>query len=83
MDDERPDLRALRKKLDEEEAAYASLLAALDALAGFPLPLEKLPEQPAQMKRLNALWEAPPAPEAGGLAGRSARKAWDAVAPAR
>jgi len=83
MDDERPDLRALRKKLDEEEAAYASLLAALDALAGFPLPLEKLPEQPAHMKRLNALWEAPPPPEARGLAGRSARKAWDAVAPAR
>jgi O-antigen chain-terminating methyltransferase len=83
MDDLSPDLRALRKKLDDEEAAYASLLAALDKLAGFPLPLEKLPEQPAQMKRLNALWDAPPPPEAGGLAGRSQRKAWDAVAPAR
>ena len=36
MDDESPDLRALREKLDEEEAAYASLLAALDALATLP-----------------------------------------------
>ena len=83
MDHESPDLRALRQKLDDEEAAYASLLAALDRLAAFPLPLETLKEQPAQMKRLNALWEAPPAPEVRGLAGRSARKAWDALAPAR
>ena len=83
MDDETPDLRALRKKLDDEEAAYASLLAALDALAGFPLPLERLPEQPAHMKRINALWEAPAPPAASGLAGRSRRKAWDALAPAR
>ena len=83
MDDETPDLRALRKKLDDEERAYASLLAAIDALAAFPLPLEKLPDQPAQMTRLNALWESPPAPVARGLAGRSQRKAWDALAPAR
>jgi O-antigen chain-terminating methyltransferase len=83
MDDESPDLRALRKKLDEEEAAYASLLAAVDALAAFPLPLEKLPDQPAQMKALNELWQAPAPPTAGGLAGRAQRKAWDALAPAR
>ena len=83
MDDESPDLQALRLKLDEEEAAYASLLAALDTLAAFPLPLERLPEQPAQMGRLNTLWEEPPAPEAKGLGGRSQRKAWDALAPAR
>jgi SAM-dependent methyltransferase len=83
MDDESPDLRALRKKLDEEEAAYAFLLAAVDALAAFPLPLEKLPEQPAQMKALNDLWQAPAPPAASGLAGRAQRKAWDALAPAR
>jgi SAM-dependent methyltransferase len=83
MDDESPDLRALRKKLDEEEAAYASLLAAVDALAAFPLPLEKLPEQPGQMKALNELWQAPAPPTAGGLAGRGQRKTWDALAPVR
>jgi O-antigen chain-terminating methyltransferase len=83
MDDESPDLRQLRRKLDDEESAYASLLAALDALAAFPLPLERLPDQPALMGKLNALWEEAPAPEARGLAGRSQRKAWDALAPAR
>jgi len=83
MDDDSPDLGALRKKLDEEEEAYASLLAAVDALAAFPLPLEKLPEQRAQMKALNDLWQAPAPPAAGGLAGRGQRKAWDALAPAR
>lgn len=83
MDEESPDLKTLRKKLDEEEAAYASFLAALDALAAFSLPLERLPEQPAQMKKLNALWEAPPEPQGRGLAARSQRKAWDALAPAR
>jgi SAM-dependent methyltransferase len=83
MDDESPDLQALRRKLDEEESAYASLLAELDRLAAFPLPLERLPDQPAQMGRLNALWDEAPAPEARGLAGRSQRKAWDALAPAR
>jgi SAM-dependent methyltransferase len=83
MDEESPDLRALRLKLEDEESAYASLLAALDSLAAFPLPLERLPEQPAQMGRLNASWDEAPAPEAHGLAGRSQRKAWDALAPAR
>lgn len=82
MDDSSPDLVALRKKLDEEDAAYADVLAAIDALASFPLPLEKLPDLPAQMQRLNTLWQAPKAPQGGGLTGRAHRGIWGVMAPA-
>ena len=79
--DEHPDLVALRARLDEEERAYASLLAALDALAALPQPAQQLPELPAQMERLNRLWEAPPPPSGGGLTGRAVRKQWELFAP--
>jgi O-antigen chain-terminating methyltransferase len=82
LDDTSPDLVALRRKLDEEDAAYAGVLAAIDALATFPLPLEKLPELPAQMARLNTLWQAPTAPRGSGLAGRAHRGIWGVMAPA-
>ena len=82
MDDQSPDLLALRKKLDEEESSYAAVLAAIDALATFPLPAEKLPDLPNQMERLNSLWTAPAAPKGGGLTGRSHRSIWGVMAPA-
>ena len=37
---ESPPLEALRARLDEEEAAYSEVLAALDRLASFELPGE-------------------------------------------
>ena len=79
--DDLPELAALRARLDEEERAYASLLASLDALAALPHPAERLPELPEQLRRLNALWEAPAPPPAGGLTGRARRKRWEAFAP--
>jgi SAM-dependent methyltransferase len=82
LDDTSPDLVALRKKLDDEDAAYAGVLAAIDALATFPLPLENLPDLPAQMARLNTLWQPPKAPQGGGFTGRAHRSIWEAMAPA-
>jgi hypothetical protein len=79
---ESPPLEALRARLDEEEAAYSEVLAALDRLASFQLPSEVAPEVGEKLERLNALWEAPPRPPGGGLAGAFRQRAWDAVAPA-
>ena len=76
------DLAALKRRLDEEETAYARLLAELDALVAFPLPAEALPEEAGQLAKLNALHEAPPPPGAGGLLGGLRQRAWGAFAPA-
>ena len=81
-EDESPVLLALRARLDEEEAAYAEVLAALDRLAGFALPAETAPEVRERLERLNALWPTPERPAGGGLAGALRQRAWDAVAPA-
>jgi O-antigen chain-terminating methyltransferase len=75
-------LEALEARLAAEQEAYARALAALDALASFALPAERLPEQPAQMERLNALWALPPLPDVGHLARRHQRAVWGVVAPA-
>lgn len=79
--DDPSELIALRARLDEEERAYAALLASLDALAALPQPAERLPELPDRMRRLNALWEAPAPPSGGGLAHRAHRKRWELFAP--
>ncbi len=79
--EEDPDLAALRARLEEEERAYAALLARLDALAALPLPAQRLPELPGKLERLNRLWEAPGPPEGGGLTGRALRKRWELFAP--
>jgi len=75
------ELRSLRQRLDAEEAAYADLLAAVDRLVQFPLPLERLPEQPGLMQRLNALCEVPPTPSPAGLLGRVWGRIWAQLAP--
>jgi O-antigen chain-terminating methyltransferase len=77
-----PSLDALRRRLEEEETAYAELLAAVDRLASFSLPAEALPDLPARVRLLNTLWEAPPPPKGSGLGGKVRRWAWDALAPA-
>jgi O-antigen chain-terminating methyltransferase len=82
MDPDNPDLLALRRRLEQEEEAYAEALDALDALATFPLPQENLPQLPELLARLNASWEAPSPPSTGGLAGRHHRSVWGVVAPA-
>jgi SAM-dependent methyltransferase len=77
-----PELQALRKRVEEEDAAYASILAAIDALATFPLPGERLTELPAQMAQINALFTAAEPPHGGGLGATGRRQIWNAMAPA-
>jgi len=79
---EHPALAALSTRLDEEEKAYAEVLAAVDRLAAFPLPAEAAPEIRDRLSRLNALWPLPERPTGGGLGGALRRRAWDALAPA-
>ena len=79
--DESPDVQALRRRLEDEEAAYGALLDAIDRLAAFPLPAEKLPDLPELMQRLNTLWEMPPPPQQGGFLVRE-KGVWTALAPA-
>lgn len=75
-------LAELRGRLEEEERAYAEVLAAVDALASFALPAETAPLVRARLATLNELWQVPPPPEGAGLGARLRRRAWDAVAPA-
>jgi SAM-dependent methyltransferase len=79
---EHPALEALRARVEEEEAAYAEVLAALDRLCAFPLPAEAAPEIRDRLARLNELCPPPERPAGGGLAGLFRQRAWDAVAPA-
>jgi SAM-dependent methyltransferase len=80
--DNHPALDALQARLDEEDAAYAEVLAAVDRLASFPLPAEAGPEVRERLEQLNLLFAPPERPSAGGLGGALARRAWDAVSPA-
>jgi SAM-dependent methyltransferase len=81
--DEHPELAQLRERLAEEERAYASFLATVDSLAGFPLPFENRPELPQVLEKLNqACATGAPRPEKGGVSGAIQKRAWDAVAPA-
>jgi hypothetical protein len=77
-----PALEALLARLEEEEAAYAEVLAAVDRLAAFPTPAEAAPEVRERLSRLNELWPTPERPTGGGLGGALRRRAWDALAPA-
>jgi SAM-dependent methyltransferase len=80
---ENPDLQALHVRVEQEERAYAELLQTLDRLAeALPIPAERLPDLPALVARLNALWETAPPPAVDGLRGRHQRAVWAAVAPA-
>ena len=76
-----PELEALEERRAAEQAAYAEVLAALDALAAFELPLERLPDQPRLQERLNALWESVRPALGGGWRGRLQGNAWAALAP--
>jgi SAM-dependent methyltransferase len=82
QDPEHPALEGLRGRVEEEEAAYAEVLAAIDRLSSFALPAEAAPEVRERLERLNTLWPAPERPGGGGLGGFLRERAWDAVAPA-
>ena len=78
-----PALEELQLRLEQEQGAYAEVLAAVDALASFALPAEAAPETRQKLEALNALWPAvPPPPAGGGLAGALRRRAFQALAPA-
>jgi SAM-dependent methyltransferase len=77
-----PAIEGLQARLEEEESAYAEVLGAIDRLSAFALPGEAAPEIRERLERLNALWEAPPRPEGGGLGGALRHRAWDVVRPA-
>jgi O-antigen chain-terminating methyltransferase len=79
---EHPALEALRARVEEEEAAYAEVLAAVDRLCTFSLPAEAAPEIRERLLKLNELWPVPERPPGGGLGGALRQRAWDAVAPA-
>ena len=80
--DESPDVQALRRRLEDEEAAYGAVLDAIDRLAAFALPAERLPDLPAAMQRLNAQWRTVPLAEGGGWTGRLRRLIASVVGPA-
>jgi SAM-dependent methyltransferase len=74
-----PALEPLRRRLADEEAAYADALAALDRLADFG-PDAGDEETAALATQLNELWPAA-APAPAGLPGVLARGALAALAP--
>jgi len=76
-----PALQPLRKRLEEEEAAYGEALAALDRVAAFPPPPETAPEMRDELGAINALWATPPPPGGGWLGGGLRRRVWDALSP--
>lgn len=85
MSNDRDDLglEALRRRLEEEEKAYAEVLGEVDRLAAFPLPTESRPDLEQPLTRVNELWSSPPRPEGRGLGGALRARAWDANASAR
>ena len=77
-----PELQELRRRLADEEAAYAAALAELDRRAGLSLPEEGAPEREALWRELNELWTPLPAPSGGFLPRLFERRVWGIVAPA-
>jgi SAM-dependent methyltransferase len=66
-------LDALRRRLRDEEAAYAEALATLDALAAASEQEESLDETEGLVRELNDLWSPPPPAADRGLRGFLAR----------
>ncbi len=76
-----PDLEPIRRRLEEEETAYAEALAALDRIAASSLLDEEAPSVRAELAELNTLWPALPRPGGKGFRGGLRSRAWDALAP--
>jgi SAM-dependent methyltransferase len=77
-----PGLDALRRKLDDEERAYAEVLAAVDRLAAFTAAGEPSREAASGLARLNETHALPAQPPPGGVTGVVRSRAWAAVQPA-
>jgi SAM-dependent methyltransferase len=71
-----PALEPLRRRLDDEEAAYAAALGELDRLAAVALPAPAGPELDQVLQELNALWPAAAAPEGAGVGAALRRRAF-------
>jgi O-antigen chain-terminating methyltransferase len=71
----------LRRRLAEEEKAYADALAALDRLAASPVPEEGASAVRAELEQLNTLWPAPGPPGGRGLERVLRDRAWEALSP--
>ena len=77
-----PALEPLRRRLVDEEEAYAAALAELDGFASEAIPPDAAPEAGEGLAALNALWQ-PVAPPAGaGLGAALRRRAFGALQPA-
>jgi SAM-dependent methyltransferase len=79
-DHEHPALRGLRRRLEDEEAAYARALAALDALAAGSSDDDGRPEPP-RLSELNEMWAPPAAPRGRGLRSAFHRRVYEALRP--
>jgi hypothetical protein len=77
---EHPALLALRARQEEEDAAYAAVLEAVDAAARAAAAVA--PAAAEDLARANDSWSAAPRPASSGLGGALSRRAWDALAPA-
>ena len=75
-----PALLPLRRRLAEEEAAYAAALAELDRLAASALP--EPASSTADGAEMNELWSVPASSPGGGVRGRLARWLLQPLRPA-
>ena len=78
---EHPELEHLRRRLEEEEEAYARALAAVDRLATLPVDEGADATIQKELAEINSLWPAPEGPASGGLAGALRVRAREALAP--
>jgi hypothetical protein len=81
-DNDAPALEELRARLEEEERAYADVLAAVDGLAAFAVPAEVAPEVRERLVTLNDLWASPAPPAGSGWRARLRRQVWAVLLPA-
>jgi SAM-dependent methyltransferase len=79
-DHDHPALQGLRRRLEDEEAAYARALAALDALAATSPDDDGRPESPP-LSELNETWEPPPPPRGPGIRFAFHRRVFEALRP--
>ena len=80
-DRDHPALEGLRRRLEDEEAAYAGALATLDALAATSPDEEGEEELRPRLSELNEAWEPPPASRGGGLRAAFDRRVFEALRP--
>ena len=78
---EHPELERFRRRLADEESAYARALAQLDSVAAYPLPEETGPGVRELLDGLNELCAAVPEPPGRGVRGVLAGEVTKALRP--